>query len=81
MDVRPLDEIVTATDVAVIKIDVEGFECEVLDGAARLLAGKPVLAIECQTPQNLQDVAARLVPMGYRQTGKYCATPTYIFEP
>jgi hypothetical protein len=46
VDVNTLDAILSTEDVpALIKIDVEGFETEVLNGAARTLAEKKLKAI------------------------------------
>ena len=69
--IRPLDMLVAYTDVAVVKIDVEGYEELVLDGAVRLLEQRPLLAIECQTEQQLAAVTGKLTPLGYSCSGKY----------
>lgn len=78
--IRPLDSLVSASPVAVLKIDVEGYEGQVLAGATRILQEHPLIAAECQTDQLFKDMCARLVPLGYRCCGKYCATPTYLFD-
>jgi hypothetical protein len=44
--VRRLDDEIDEKRVDFIKIDVEGFELEVLKGAQRILAGHPRLALE-----------------------------------
>lgn len=52
-------------DPALVKIDVEGFELPVLQGAAGLLArARPVLMIE--VTQDQAAIAALLAPLGYR---------------
>lgn len=65
---RRLDEY-GFTDVSFIKIDVEGFEFEVLEGAAETLAReKPVLLIEIDQNQNKRPMAesfAALADYGY----------------
>jgi FkbM family methyltransferase len=45
VDVRPLDELVSEP-VAMLKVDVEGAELEVLRGARNLLAQRPVVYVE-----------------------------------
>jgi FkbM family methyltransferase len=72
-DLRPcvtLDELVrrfaAPTDVSVIKIDVEGHELEVLEGARDLLtSGRPVIIIEVHTPETRRDCIALLGEAGY----------------
>jgi FkbM family methyltransferase len=68
--------------VAVIKIDVEGHEPNVLRGAAkRLVADKPLLAIEAWNQDAVLDQLAVLAPLGYRrEPRRYCATPTYLWS-
>ena len=78
--IHTLDSLIDAPDVVVLKIDVEGFEGAVLAGATRILQQHPLIAVECQTDQLFQDMCARLVPLGYRCCGRYCATPTYLFD-
>tara|TARA_R110000868_G_scaffold10900_4_gene52724 strand:- start:3365 stop:4108 length:744 start_codon:yes stop_codon:yes gene_type:complete len=58
------------TDVSFIKIDVEGFEMEVIAGAAETLRrDRPVLLVEIDESQNgvpLHDAIARIEAFGYR---------------
>lgn len=63
---------------ALVKVDVEGAEAAVLDGAARLLAGhRPALVLEANDPGAL---TARLGPLGYRwvryDPASHLLTPT-----
>lgn len=59
---------------ALIKVDVEGYEARVLDGATRLLAGNPRPFVVLETADRLADqigesaksVLRRLEAMGYR---------------
>jgi hypothetical protein len=68
-----LDDAVTSRGLTptFIKVDVEGGELEVLDGAEETLAHRPVLLVEV-TDETAADVAARLagyVPHEVRRTG------------
>lgn len=77
-----LDRIAGDPVAAVIKIDTEGYEIEVLRGARRLLKSRPLLAIECSTPVSLEAVSRELEQYGrYSVSPRYCATPTYLFSP
>jgi FkbM family methyltransferase len=52
--------------VGFIKIDVEGFEMQVLDGAAGTIAReRPAMMIECSNPDP-QPLVDRVVALGYR---------------
>jgi FkbM family methyltransferase len=60
--VRRLDDL-GIQGVGLIKIDVEGFEMQVLDGGWETIArDRPVMMIECEHPHAL---AERLAPLGY----------------
>ncbi len=53
--------------VDLLKIDVEGFEDEVLEGASRLLAqSRPFIIVECNPDGPHGSVQALLEPHGYR---------------
>lgn len=72
---------VDPAEVRVLKIDVEGHEIQVLDGATELLAlADPVIAIEVFTTALFDAVLARLVPAGYGPVSVHCATPTVVFR-
>jgi len=49
---RPLDDIVGATPVTLLKLDVEGYELQVLKGAARTLAITSVVYCELSEPNS-----------------------------
>jgi FkbM family methyltransferase len=57
--VRRLDDLVD-DDVRVVKIDVEGDELNVLDGAVHLLEKKPTLVVECLTEERANGLRERL---------------------
>jgi FkbM family methyltransferase len=53
--------------IALVKCDVEGYEPQVFDGAANLIAAdKPVFLAEIQDPDNFRHVTNRLAPHDYR---------------
>ncbi|MEO8113977.1 MAG: FkbM family methyltransferase, partial [Phenylobacterium sp.] len=61
-----------------IKIDVEGFEPQVLRGARDTIARcRPLLYVENDRPANQREVISLLAGMGYRQ---YWHTPA-LFDP
>lgn len=72
VEVKPLDSF-KFENVAVIKIDVQGFEPKVLDGATQtILEHKPVIFIEVELPQlqiygwSKEDVFERLEKLNYK---------------
>lgn len=67
------------TDLAVLKIDVEGMERPVLEGAERTIRDqKPLLYVEV-FDETLDETTAYLEGLGYRR-GKRFGTPTYVFR-
>ncbi|MFH1023967.1 MAG: FkbM family methyltransferase [Planctomycetota bacterium] len=53
--------------VDMLKVDVEGSEYEVLDGAARIVASARVILLEVHPPYSrFGEAARRLAPMGFR---------------
>lgn len=52
---RRLDDVVDG-DVAVLKIDVEGAELGVLEGAPRIIGSRPLIVIESLTPESLSQL-------------------------
>ncbi|WP_417530279.1 FkbM family methyltransferase [Marinobacter lipolyticus] len=66
--------------VAALKIDVEGMEQDVLEGAKELLTrDKPLLYIECQKKQDFHLIAQWVGSRGYIYNETYNATPTHLF--
>lgn len=80
-DVFRMDDVVSGP-VALIKLDVEGMEAEVLRGATRILAEhRPVIFAEAHGRAAAQALARQLAPFGYRPTWRiFNASPTYEFS-
>lgn len=81
--VSRLDNAVSVTDVGspfLLKIDVQGFELEVLTGATRLLEGDGDVLVESSFAELYagqalaDDIIARLHSTGYRLRGVYSLT-------
>lgn len=80
-EVAALDDVPIGGPVGLIKVDVEGAEVAVLEGAAGLIRRwLPDLMIEAATPPAFHAVARFLTPLGYVPAGRYAATPTYLFR-
>jgi FkbM family methyltransferase len=69
------------TNVRLLKVDVEGAELDVLDGAHLTLARcRPLLCIEAHTPQHLLQVLRRIEGLGYVIVDCLGLSPTYVIE-
>jgi len=77
-DVVALDDL-GLTDVAVVKIDIEGMEVPALEGMRETLrTSKPMLYVEAHTDQEVLAQSEVLDPLGYSRTGRvFNASPTY----
>jgi FkbM family methyltransferase len=66
--------------VTLMKVDVEGMECDVLIGAAELMRRhRPQLVVELRDEDAYERFTAMIAAYGYRRIGRFCATPTYHF--
>jgi hypothetical protein len=61
------DEGIRPSEVRLLKADVEGYEPEVLAGAARVpKQGSPIVVLEANTEAAKREVAARMDQDGYQ---------------
>ncbi|UYG06035.1 FkbM family methyltransferase [Halomonas sp. M4R1S46] len=80
IDVIRLDDLEFDEPVTAIKVDVEGMELDVLEGAKDLIArDSPLLYIECQKQSDFYSIAQWLAAHGYSYRQSYNATPTHLF--
>lgn len=78
IEVVPLDHF-NFSDVALIKIDVEGMELDVLQGALHTIERwRPLIYVEA--PDTITRVRELLEGLGYDQFGEFNATPTFGFK-
>lgn len=77
---RPLDDILGDAPVALIKIDVEGAERRVVEGALRVLERwLPILVIESHGAAAVAELTTLLEPLGYRRTAVLGLSDNYIW--
>ena len=75
-----LDDIELPAVPRLLKVDVEGMDREVLEGARQLLAKtRPVVAFEAADWADFNAIAARLHELGFVHHGTYNATPSHVF--
>jgi FkbM family methyltransferase len=79
----PLDEILASVErVDVVKVDAEGLGSDILFSARRVLRrDRPLVAAEAASAGERRALRAILSPLGYREVGRYCWTPTWLWEP
>lgn len=67
--VHRIDDHLDVADLAVVKIDVEGMEAQVIEGAlGHIDRSHPVIYSETHTEESHRSVAALLEPLGYQMT-------------
>jgi FkbM family methyltransferase len=66
--------------VRAMKIDVEGYEINVLEGARELIErDHPDLWVECLDVDHYASISQAITPLGYRFNAVYNPSPTYHF--
>ncbi|MEI8288546.1 MAG: FkbM family methyltransferase [Verrucomicrobiota bacterium] len=60
VEVSTLDQELAGREILLMKMDVEGYECEVIAGATSVLARTNFLIIEAQTPEHREAITAAL---------------------
>jgi FkbM family methyltransferase len=69
--VHRIDDHLDVTDLAVVKVDVEGMEPDVLAGMSdHLTRCRPVVYAETHTITADRNIGSVLEPLGYRRTGR-----------
>lgn len=70
----------TKDPVRLLKIDVEGFELEVIGGARKIiLRDSPIILCECPTESSYKTAAKTLDAYGYLPVERFNVTATYLF--
>jgi FkbM family methyltransferase len=82
LEIVTLDSIAFAGPVKAIKIDVEGMELDVLEGAVGLIGrDRPVVYVECADQVGFRHVHQWLAERNYGYWDTFNATPTHLFIP
>lgn len=77
-----LDDLTWEQSVDLLKIDVEGMEMEVLDGALGIIRrDRPVLAVEARSPEEQGSLRQWFQKTGYHVLATLNATPTLVAVP
>lgn len=82
VEIVALDGFTFDQPVRLIKIDVEGMEMDVLDGARALVErDRPMIYVECIGDRELDAVSRWCEKRGYSYWETFNATPTHLFVP
>ncbi|WP_203323184.1 FkbM family methyltransferase [Pseudoxanthomonas beigongshangi] len=82
IDVVSIDELNLEEKVSLLKVDVEGMDLDVLQGARKtLLKDRPWVVCEAATASQRMAISSFMAEMGYLPTACYNATDTYLFLP
>lgn len=82
LSIEELDNVELAGSVKAIKIDVEGMELAVLQGAEkRIAADRPLLYVECIDQASFRAIDQWMVAHGYAYWDTFNATPTHLYLP
>ena len=77
-----LDELEFPERVRLIKIDVEGMELPVLEGAVGLInKDRPLIYVECINADHYKTISTWMESHGYVYWDTFNATPTHLFRP
>lgn len=80
--VTKLDDEHFPDGIALIKVDAEGMDVDVIQGAIRIIGEyRPVVAAEAMDDDSCADLMKIMERLGYTQAGIFNATPTYLFLP
>lgn len=77
-----LDNLISLNEtVGLIKIDAEGVEPKILEGAINTIKlNNPIIICEASTTSEFEEINNILVPLGYKiPTQRFNATPTYVW--
>jgi len=77
-----LDDLIDDSNVKLIKIDTEGYELKILNGAKKIILGQhPILVCEADTPDKFNNINSFLSQFGYKTDKKKMApTPTFLWK-
>jgi FkbM family methyltransferase len=77
----PLDDALASSgQIAVVKIDAEALGPDIVASGIGVLArDRPLVAVEAGSEPLLARIRALLEPLGYSNTGRFCATPTWLW--
>jgi len=82
IELKPLDAIKFHKKISVMKIDVEGMEINVLEGAKNTINNnRPLLYIEAMNINEYKKLNNILEELGYVYWDTFNATPTHLFYP
>lgn len=77
-----LDELELPGRVRLIKVDVEGMELPVLEGAVGLIEkDRPLIYVECINADHYKTISTWMESHGYVYWDTFNATPTHLFRP
>ncbi|PSO43387.1 hypothetical protein BRC19_00795 [Candidatus Saccharibacteria bacterium QS_5_54_17] len=79
--IKKLDNLAQKRKVSVIKIDVEGFEPQVLRGSSNILSRQePHIFVEAHDRKAKRQIDEILHPLGYKAVKVFNRTPTYYYR-
>ncbi|MFC7594457.1 FkbM family methyltransferase [Terrabacter sp. GCM10028922] len=82
VEVIALDDAGLDGRVALLKVDVEGMDVDVLQGARGLIdRDRPVISCEAARPDELARLDEMVVELGYGYLARYNATSTWVLLP